>query len=115
MKELKDLIKFYREKLDLSQRELGEKCGVSNAEISRIESGERRNPSPETLKLISAHIGIPYQELMYFAGYLDFNDIKEYLPIIFKDVGFNGLVGDKSKITDEWLKEFLINLRMTQK
>ena len=34
----------------VSQRELAEKCGISSAEISRVESGKRQKPSPTILK-----------------------------------------------------------------
>lgn len=37
---------------NLSQKELAEKCNVSQVSIARIESGERR-PSPELAKKIA--------------------------------------------------------------
>lgn len=57
-----------REQKGLSQRELAKIANVSNTEISRIESGERGIPNPKTLRKISQHIGINYNDLMYAAG-----------------------------------------------
>jgi len=57
-----------REEKKLSQRELAKIANVSNTEISRIESGEREIPNPKTLRKISQHIGINYNDLMYAAG-----------------------------------------------
>lgn len=57
-----------REEKGLSQRELAKIANVSNTEISRIESGEREIPNPKTLRKISQHIGVNYNDLMYAAG-----------------------------------------------
>lgn len=56
-----------REKAGLSKNQLGELAGVSHTEISRIESGEREIPNPKTLRKISKHIGVNYNDLMYAA------------------------------------------------
>lgn len=66
-----DYIKSLRNESKLSQRDLAEKSGVSNAEISRIETGERKNPSPITLKAIAPWLGASYKELMQKAGYIE--------------------------------------------
>ena len=55
----------------LSQRELQDLSGISNAEISRIESGERKKPSPHTLKAVAPHLGVSYEELLKQAGYIE--------------------------------------------
>lgn len=57
-----------REKVGLSKNQLGELAKVSHTEIARIESGEREIPNPKTLRKISQHIGINYNDLMYAAG-----------------------------------------------
>lgn len=57
-----------REKAGLSKNQLGELAGVSHTEIARIESGEREIPNPKTLRKISKHIGVNYNDLMYAAG-----------------------------------------------
>lgn len=62
-------IKEKREIKGLSQRQLAELTKVSNTEISRIESGQRRNPAPYILKRIAPYIGVSYRELLEKAGY----------------------------------------------
>ena len=53
----------------VSQRELAEKCGISSAEISRVESGKRQKPSPTILKAVADALVISYPYLMSLAGY----------------------------------------------
>ncbi|MGN0974347.1 MAG: helix-turn-helix domain-containing protein [Bacilli bacterium] len=62
------MISEAREKKGLSKNQLGELAGVSHTEISRIESGEREIPNPKTLRKISKHIDVNYNDLMYAAG-----------------------------------------------
>ena len=50
-----------REEKGLSKRELSRLAKISDTELARIESGE-------TLRKISQHIGINYNDLMYAAG-----------------------------------------------
>ena len=57
-----------REEKGLSKRELSRIAGISDTELNRIESGEREQPNPKTLRKISVHIGINYNDLMYTAG-----------------------------------------------
>lgn len=57
-----------REKSSLSKNQLAELANVSHTEIARIESGERELPNPKTLRKISKHIGVNYNDLMYAAG-----------------------------------------------
>lgn len=78
-----ELIKMLRTERGLSQRELADKSGVSNAEISRMESGERKKPSPGILKALSPYLDISYEELMVKAGYIehvvDHSSFDEYI------------------------------------
>jgi SOS-response transcriptional repressor LexA/DNA-binding Xre family transcriptional regulator len=66
-----EFIQKLREDRNLSQRRLGELSGISNTEISRIESGERKEVSPLILKAIAPHLGVSYGKLMQVAGYID--------------------------------------------
>ena len=58
-----EFIQNKRRDLKLSQRDLAIKCNLSNAEISRIESGLRKQPSPETLKAIAAVLNVNVNDL----------------------------------------------------
>lgn len=64
-------LKQLRKEKPISQRELADKAGISNAEISRIETGDRLKPSPNVLRAIAPILGVPYEELMVKAGYLN--------------------------------------------
>lgn len=57
-----------RENKNISKRELSRIAEISDTELARIESGEREFPNPKTLRKISQHIGVNYNELMYAAG-----------------------------------------------
>lgn len=62
------MISRAREEKGISKRELSRIANISDTELSRIESGEREFPNPKTLRKISQHIGINYNDLMYAAG-----------------------------------------------
>ena len=62
------MIEQAREAKGISKRELSRLAKISDTELARIESGEREIPNPKTLRKISKHIGINYNDLMYAAG-----------------------------------------------
>lgn len=66
-----EYIKRIRTERSLSQRQLSELSGISNAEISRIETGERQKPSPDVLRKLAPHLDISYEVLMDKAGYIN--------------------------------------------
>ncbi|WP_079525412.1 helix-turn-helix domain-containing protein [Solibacillus isronensis] len=68
-----EYLKQLRKDKSISQRELAEKSGVSNAEISRIETGGRQKISPDVLRAIAPILEVPYEELMDKAGYISTN------------------------------------------
>jgi len=64
-------IKNCRRERDMTQRDLAAATNISNAEISRIESGTRISPAPEALKSIAAALRIPVETLFEKAGFMD--------------------------------------------
>jgi len=79
-------LKRLRQSKGLTQKELAELSGFSNAEISKIESGERKKPSPDLLKAVAPYLDVPYEVLMTKAGYLEkVINHKSYTEYIFKD------------------------------
>ena len=60
-----------RKKRGYSQRELGEICGFSAAEICRIENGQRMKPSPAILRSLADALMISYPYLLQLAGYMN--------------------------------------------
>ena len=56
--------KRLREETGLSQLALAKRAKVSQAYISEIEAGQRRNPGIETLTKIAKALGVPVTELL---------------------------------------------------
>jgi len=82
-----------RTKHGISQRQLAEVSGISNTEVSRIESGDRQNPSPAILKSMATYLGTTYEDLMTKAGYLENQvDHGKYIEKVYKD--------EKGKVVD---------------
>lgn len=63
MNDLKVKIKYYREKQNMSKSELSRKIGVSPAYITKLENGEKTNPSISVLMKISTALGISVYDL----------------------------------------------------
>ena len=68
VKRLSAYIKSLRNAKGWSQRDLAAESGVSNAEISRIESGQRKNPSPAVLKNLANSLGVSEIDMFKSAG-----------------------------------------------
>ncbi|OIB04850.1 hypothetical protein AK95_14640 [Paenibacillus sp. LC231] len=66
-------IRSLRKSRSLTLTDLAGLSGVHAAHISRIETGGREVPKPETIKRLSEALKVPYDELMIAAGYLDKN------------------------------------------
>lgn len=56
-------LREYRKAAGLTQKELGEKCGISTVMVSYMED-EIKNPSVETLKRIIEVLGCTADELL---------------------------------------------------
>lgn len=67
-KTLGEIITEAREKKGLSQRQLAQKAKINNSELSKIESGKRKEPNPKILRKISNIIDVNYSDLMYKIG-----------------------------------------------
>ncbi|MDP4180859.1 MAG: helix-turn-helix transcriptional regulator [Bacillota bacterium] len=91
--ELGKYIEFLRNEKNMSQRQLADKAGISNTEVWRIESGERKNPTPAVLKALAPHLDISYEDLMIKAGYIEETiDHSGYTEKVFRD--------DKGNVVD---------------
>lgn len=66
---LGEYVKMRRRGLRMSRSEVARKAGVSNTEILRIETGERRNPSIKNLCAIAEALNTAREELLKLAGY----------------------------------------------
>lgn len=63
-------IRDLREKRGLGVNQLAQYVGISGAEISRIERGERKKISPTLLRELAPRLGVTYEFLMRKIGYL---------------------------------------------
>ncbi len=64
-------IKEKRTERHLSQRKLAAACGLSGAEICRIENGERKQPSPKVIRQLADALCVPVTELFAAAGVME--------------------------------------------
>ncbi|WLD76512.1 helix-turn-helix transcriptional regulator [Mogibacterium neglectum] len=71
MNELGTYIKEKRTEKGLSIRRLAELADISHTEVKRIEDGLRKQTSPQVLRSIASALGVPYEDLMTAAGYID--------------------------------------------
>jgi len=64
MRDIGKRIKYFRQKLGLSQFELSQRSNVSQASIARIEANQQKNPKKETLEKLADALGISLSQLM---------------------------------------------------
>lgn len=92
-----DLIRKYRKEKGLTQKQLGERCGINEANIRKYELGTQ-NPKIETLNKIAIALNIP---------------VFKFLETIYKNENHNFVEkffdGDitPENITDEQLQELI--------
>ena len=67
-KNIGEVITEAREKANLSQRQHAKLANINNSELSKIESGVRKEPSPKILRKISNVLDVNYSDLMYMIG-----------------------------------------------
>lgn len=77
--ELKDIIKAYREKANISKSEFSRLIGVSPAYVTKLENGSKSNPSLEILIKISNVLDITLDELSYYVDIEDLTELKKTL------------------------------------
>jgi len=70
-------LRSLRKQKKITIRQLELYSGVSHAYLSQIENGKRGLPSPEILRKLSKPLEVPYEELMYKAGYIDFIEVPD--------------------------------------
>jgi transcriptional regulator with XRE-family HTH domain len=64
------LLRKLRNQKGLGVNQLASYIGISGAEISRIERGERKKIAPDLLRELAPRLGVSYEYLMQEAGYL---------------------------------------------
>ncbi len=64
-KEIRDMVIAFRQESHLTQKELAERCGITQANISNLENGTTK-PTIDTLKKIADALGM--RLVVEFAG-----------------------------------------------
>ncbi len=64
---MNDRIKLLRKTLELNQKDFGDKLGITDASVSRLEKGDR-NPSEQTIKSICREFNVNYAWLLEGKG-----------------------------------------------
>lgn len=91
-KKIGEIIAEAREKAGYSQRQLAKEANISNAELSKIESGEREIPNPKTLRKISKYINVNYNEMMYKIGLgMEVNSLNPFIKAYYEKMNLDEL------------------------
>ncbi len=106
---LGDYMREKRKEKDWSQRDLANASGVSNAEISRLEAGKRKEPSIAVLEKIAKALNTPISEVLEHADLLEAGKafVEKYA-----DVPVSSIIASTTKspsltddLTDEEIEE----------
>lgn len=83
--EFGEFMRRLRESRGLGVNQLAQKASVSGSEVSRIESGTRKRPHPDTLMKLAGALRHPVEDLYKRLGYLTEPEAEESLsPIILR-------------------------------
>ena len=96
--DLKERIKFYREKRNISKSELARQINVSPSYITMLENGDKKNPSMEILLKIAKAFNISYSELIKDTN-IEFEDL-----LISLDNNRDGIEAKQRKSNAEYNK-----------
>lgn len=94
-----------------SLKEAGERTGIAEAYLWQLENGRREVPRPETLKKLADGYGIPVENLLKYAGYMEQSapdpkkEAEAETKVLFRDY---------EKLSDEKKKMFQMFLRSLQ-
>lgn len=98
------LLKQGRQRHGLTQTALANAAGMTSAEISRIEGDITKKPSRKVLKVISPYIGIPYTQLLFYAGYSGVIDEEIYYDKMNNEIPYMEIVDDIYKADPDLLE-----------
>ena len=112
---LSEKIRVKREEKGLTQKELAHKCGLTQATISRLESGEVKQLKTEAIKALAKALGVTTDFLVGDMPKMSFDDTlraDDTAQIIFR--GYEKLPEDKRQQVREFV-EFLIRQERAKK
>lgn len=79
---LGQLIRQRRSVLGLSLYQLGERTGITDTTIMRIESGKTANPRGEVLRALAEALELPLADLFAAAGYAAPRELPSFRPYL---------------------------------
>lgn len=110
---LSENLKAIRKKRKISQKSLAQSSGVSYSMVSKLESGEQRNPSLDTLDKIATALNVTVSQLMDGTNIFDQFDI--VMGDTLKEIEKELEEYKNSPITyiNSWLRDFLTSDQAT--
>jgi transcriptional regulator with XRE-family HTH domain len=81
-KKLGSTLRARREQLGLSQRQLGQKTGIDDGTITRIEQGAFVAPRPDKLSRIADALGLSLADVFALADYAVPGDLPSFQPYL---------------------------------
>lgn len=125
MNEFGAYIKNLRENKNMTLNQVALYAEISAAQLSRIETGKRGTPKPQTIEKIASALKVDYKELMKVAGYLeedkattdeqrkDEKDIAKRLEQFKKELeSTDGLAFDGEPMSDEAKESLLESMEL---
>ena len=86
MMKLGEFLVQARRERGFTQRDLAARCGISAAEVSRVESGFRQKPAPAVLRAMADALVVSYSRLMQLAGYIEeTREEQDMMEQVFRD------------------------------
>lgn len=79
MNEFGNYIKNIRESKNMTLNQVALYAEISAAQLSRIETGKRGTPKPQTIEKIARALKVDYNELMSIAGYIETDSSVDHL------------------------------------
>lgn len=76
------LLKDARKRLGLSAQEVGDRAGLADSNVLRLEYGAIANPRPETLKSLADVLGLDLADLYAVAGYVQPQGLPSFAPYL---------------------------------
>lgn len=99
------VIREAREQKGYGQRELARLVDISGPQLNRIE-GDVNRPSRESLKKISAYLGIEYGELTRIAGFSSLKGDRRLFDKSGEEINTDGIIRDIYRVDSSLLGDF---------
>jgi len=99
------LIRYAREKMNYSLKDLENKTGVSSSYIMRVEKGERKCPSIPIIEALTDALGLDMAELLELASEKSNTNVKSLSTLLLTS---NFMIGEA--IAEPDAKEILVEL-----